>query len=302
MFIGLPVVGGPVLAADAPPGRGGGAASRRAADGRSSRRPPMSTCCREAPRPPGRSRPRGRRRGGSRDAGRRLPDRPGRRATSSKTAHACVRPWRRPPSRPPTWSCSPSWPRAATSSRTCRRHGRSPSPWTARACVSGRTCRAVSSSCSSPGFCERGPDGHLFNSCVLIDHGQVRATYRKAHLWDRESEFFSRGHEGPPVVDTSLGRVAMMICYDVEFPEWTRMAGPRRCGCPCRADELAAGGATRAGAADGGRPAAGRGLGQPDVRRGRRPLRGGARRRVGRRQRHPRPGRLPPRRPRRRRP
>ena len=34
------------------------------------------------------------------------------------------------------------------------------------------------------GFCERGPDGHLFNSCVLIDHGQVRATYRKAHLWD----------------------------------------------------------------------------------------------------------------------
>jgi predicted amidohydrolase len=75
------------------------------------------------------------------------------------------------------------------------------------------------------GFCERGPDGHLFNSCVLIDHGQVRATYRKAHLWDRESEFFSRGHEGPPVVDTSLGRVAMMVCYDVEFPEWTRMAG-----------------------------------------------------------------------------
>jgi predicted amidohydrolase len=75
------------------------------------------------------------------------------------------------------------------------------------------------------GFCERGPDGHLFNSCVLIDHGQVRATYRKAHLWDRESEFFSRGHEGPPVVDTSIGRVAMMVCYDVEFPEWTRMAG-----------------------------------------------------------------------------
>jgi 5-aminopentanamidase len=75
------------------------------------------------------------------------------------------------------------------------------------------------------GFCERGPDGHLFNSCVLIDHGDVRATYRKAHLWDLESRYFTRGHEGPPVVDTSLGRVAMMVCYDVEFPEWTRMAG-----------------------------------------------------------------------------
>jgi 5-aminopentanamidase len=75
------------------------------------------------------------------------------------------------------------------------------------------------------GFCERGRDGHLFNSCVLIDHGDVRATYRKAHLWDLESQYFTRGHEGPPVVDTSLGRVAMMVCYDVEFPEWTRMAG-----------------------------------------------------------------------------
>jgi 5-aminopentanamidase len=75
------------------------------------------------------------------------------------------------------------------------------------------------------GFCERGPDGHLFNSCVLIDHGDVRATYRKAHLWDLESRYFTRGQDGPPVVDTSVGRVAMMVCYDVEFPEWTRMAG-----------------------------------------------------------------------------
>src|SRR4051795_8998134 len=75
------------------------------------------------------------------------------------------------------------------------------------------------------GFCERGPGGHLFNSCVLIDHGDVRATYRKAHLWDLESRYFTRGQEGPPVVDTALGRVGMMVCYDVEFPEWTRMAG-----------------------------------------------------------------------------
>jgi 5-aminopentanamidase len=75
------------------------------------------------------------------------------------------------------------------------------------------------------GFCERGPDGHLFNSCVLIDHGDVRATYRKAHLWDLESRYFTRGQEGPPVVDTAVGRVGMMVCYDVEFPEWTRMAG-----------------------------------------------------------------------------
>jgi predicted amidohydrolase len=26
------------------------------------------------------------------------------------------------------------------------------------------------------------------------------------------------------VVDTALGRVALMICYDLEFPEWVRLA------------------------------------------------------------------------------
>ncbi len=73
------------------------------------------------------------------------------------------------------------------------------------------------------GFAELGDDGELYNSAMLADSSGVRAVYRKAHLWDAEADFFSRGDEPPPVVETSLGRISMMICYDVEFPEWVRM-------------------------------------------------------------------------------
>jgi predicted amidohydrolase len=51
------------------------------------------------------------------------------------------------------------------------------------------------------------------------------AVYRKAHLWDEEAAFFVPGSLAPPVVSTSIGAVGMMICYDLEFPEWTRMVG-----------------------------------------------------------------------------
>jgi predicted amidohydrolase len=73
------------------------------------------------------------------------------------------------------------------------------------------------------GFSELGSDGLLYNSAMLVDPSGVRAVYRKAHLWDAESDFFTPGSEPPPVVKTSYGAVAMLICYDVEFPEWVRL-------------------------------------------------------------------------------
>jgi predicted amidohydrolase len=72
------------------------------------------------------------------------------------------------------------------------------------------------------GFDELGADGGLYNSAVLADPGGVRAVYRKAHLWDAESDFFTPGTAPPPVVDTAFGAIGMMICYDAEFPEWVR--------------------------------------------------------------------------------
>ena len=72
------------------------------------------------------------------------------------------------------------------------------------------------------GFCEAA-DGELFNSAVLVDPGGPRAVYRKAHLWDKERLWFTPGSDAPPVVTTPFGRIAVMICYDLEFPEWVRL-------------------------------------------------------------------------------
>jgi predicted amidohydrolase len=72
------------------------------------------------------------------------------------------------------------------------------------------------------GFDELGADGQLYNSAALVDPGGVRAVYRKVHLWDAESDFFVPGSAPSPVVATEFGAIAVMICYDVEFPEWVR--------------------------------------------------------------------------------
>ncbi len=74
------------------------------------------------------------------------------------------------------------------------------------------------------GFCERGADGRLHNSAAVVDASGTRAVYRKAHLWDQEKLVFTPGDAPPPVVDLGFGRVGVMICYDLEFPEWVRLA------------------------------------------------------------------------------
>jgi 5-aminopentanamidase len=74
------------------------------------------------------------------------------------------------------------------------------------------------------GFCELGPDGTLYNSAAIVDASGTRAVYRKAHLWDTEKKIFTPGEDAPPVVALPFGNVGLMICYDLEFPEWTRLA------------------------------------------------------------------------------
>lgn len=73
------------------------------------------------------------------------------------------------------------------------------------------------------GFCELDAEGRLRNSAVVISDGEVLALYRKAHLWDGEKAIFVPGDEPPCVVDTPAGRLGVMICYDLEFPEWCRL-------------------------------------------------------------------------------
>lgn len=72
------------------------------------------------------------------------------------------------------------------------------------------------------GFCERLDATHVANSAALIDPSGLRAVYRKAHLWDTECAVFTPGDALPPVVQTRFGRIGLLICYDLEFPEWVR--------------------------------------------------------------------------------
>jgi predicted amidohydrolase len=72
------------------------------------------------------------------------------------------------------------------------------------------------------GLCELDGDGLVRNSAVVIDSGELCAVYRKAHLWDREVLWFTQGDCAPPVLETSVGRVGVAVCYDAFFPEVMR--------------------------------------------------------------------------------
>jgi predicted amidohydrolase len=73
------------------------------------------------------------------------------------------------------------------------------------------------------GFAERGGDENIYNSAAIVDRSGVLSAYRKAHLWNTEKSCgFTPGSTPPPVVDTEYGRLGLMICYDLEFPEWIR--------------------------------------------------------------------------------
>ena len=74
------------------------------------------------------------------------------------------------------------------------------------------------------GLAEQGAEGRVHNVAVVLDRGAHLATYRKAHLWGAEKDAFEPGSQPPPVVATSAGRVGVMVCYDLEFPEWARLA------------------------------------------------------------------------------
>jgi predicted amidohydrolase len=71
------------------------------------------------------------------------------------------------------------------------------------------------------GFPEAAGD-KVYNSAAVVDPTGLRGVYRKAHLWDTENAVFDRADDLPLLVDTEHGRIGVMVCYDVEFPEWVR--------------------------------------------------------------------------------
>jgi predicted amidohydrolase len=72
------------------------------------------------------------------------------------------------------------------------------------------------------GFAELGDDGLIYNSAAVVDGSGVLAVYRKVHLWAREKLVFEPGSAEPPVVATPVGKIGVLICFDLEFPEFPR--------------------------------------------------------------------------------
>ena len=68
----------------------------------------------------------------------------------------------------------------------------------------------------------------VYDTALWIDgSGNIAAAYRKLHLYDalgfRESDKFVAGDDLTPPHQTDIGRVGMMICYDLRFPEMSRL-------------------------------------------------------------------------------
>ena len=62
---------------------------------------------------------------------------------------------------------------------------------------------------------------------VISKSGKIISLYRKIHLYDalgfKESTKLEPGHKITPPTKTTLGKLGMLICYDLRFPEMSRI-------------------------------------------------------------------------------
>lgn len=63
----------------------------------------------------------------------------------------------------------------------------------------------------------------LYDTAVLIGPNGYIGKYRKSHLWFEEKLFFEPGDLGFPIFETPIGRIGMLICWDIWFPETFRI-------------------------------------------------------------------------------
>ena len=74
------------------------------------------------------------------------------------------------------------------------------------------------------GYPELAAAPSMYNSCLLIgSDGQIIGNARKRYLWGREKRLFLRG-ASYDVFETELGKLSVLLCYDMEYPEPSRIA------------------------------------------------------------------------------
>jgi predicted amidohydrolase len=73
-------------------------------------------------------------------------------------------------------------------------------------------------------FIEKVENDDLYVSAAVIDNtGDLRGVVRKSVLWGRENKIFKSGNIEYPVFDIKVGKVGILICYEIEFPETSRL-------------------------------------------------------------------------------
>lgn len=67
------------------------------------------------------------------------------------------------------------------------------------------------------GVPERDGDA-IYNDLVCVSPAGVECRYRKQYLWGEEADVFETG-AAPVTVETPVGTVGFLLCYDLNFPE-----------------------------------------------------------------------------------
>jgi predicted amidohydrolase len=73
----------------------------------------------------------------------------------------------------------------------------------------------------------------LFDTAVLVGPDGFIGKYRKTHLWNEEKLFFTPGDLGFPVFETPIGRIGLLVCWDIWFPETARLVAQQGADIIC---------------------------------------------------------------------
>jgi len=95
----------------------------------------------------------------------------------------------------------------------------------------GRSCSLISRLCKAHqvycicGLCEKHPNisSMMYNSAAFFGpDGEFIGKHRKIYIPGEEKHYFIQG-DSVEVYDTSLGKIGLQVCYDVWYPELSRI-------------------------------------------------------------------------------
>jgi predicted amidohydrolase len=72
------------------------------------------------------------------------------------------------------------------------------------------------------GFAEATPGGYFNTAALLTPHEESRF-YRKTHLPELGYDRFVGGGDELPIFETKFGKIGILICFDIRFPEASRI-------------------------------------------------------------------------------